>query len=150
MKIIYLILVVGVAFAISYSLLGCNDTKATMAANAKSEKEAAIGEKSARLNPFLTTTWRHSREEDVSDVRCFRPADYAFPPSRGVRTSYTFKADYTGFKGSTAPNDAENRENFTYKMQNNVITLNVGKNIETYTIVSIDKDKLMLAETKTK
>ncbi len=141
MKLIYLALTA--AFALI--MLRCDDTKSTLASSAKSERKAVSDAENASPSSFLTTTWRHSREEDAAGARCFRLADYAFPPSRGVRTSYTFNADNTGFKGSTAPNDAESHENFTYKIENNTITLKVGRNTETYKIVSIAKDKLMLA-----
>jgi hypothetical protein len=31
----------------------------------------------------LTGRWVHSHEEDTADAMVYRPADYAFPPSRG-------------------------------------------------------------------
>lgn len=94
---------------------------------------------------LLNLTWRHAREDDAADgARCFRPAGYAFPPTRGVRTSYTFHKDGTGEKGSTAKNDGNLAQKFTWQQANSLLTLTFDKTTETYTIVSLEKDKLFL------
>ena len=94
---------------------------------------------------LLDITWRHAREDDAPDgARCFRPDGYAFPPARGVRTSYTFHKDGTGDKGSTAKNDGNFAEKFKWTQANSVLTLSFDTTTETYTIVSLEKDKLFL------
>ena len=40
----------------------------------------------------LTQKWTHSHEEDTPDTVVYRPASYAFPPSRG-RRSFELRAD---------------------------------------------------------
>jgi hypothetical protein len=45
----------------------------------------------AELQACLLRSWVHSHEEDTQEVRVYRPAEYAFPPSRG-RTGFEFRA----------------------------------------------------------
>jgi hypothetical protein len=48
--------------------------------------------------------WLHSQEEDRSDVRVYRPRDYAFPPARG-RSAVEFRPDGTYVEYSDGPDD---------------------------------------------
>ncbi len=134
----------GILATIAFFATRCNETKQTGNATAESAKQDI--QKVAKPNSFLTTTWRHSREEDKDGARCFRLESYVFPPARGVRTNYTFNADGTGYIGSTAPNDAEKRENFKWSQAASTLTLKFEAKEETYAIVSIEKDKLMLSK----
>ena len=52
------------------------------------------------IDPYISSTgisrnllqsWGHSREEDIGDIRCYRPSGYSFPPSR-FREVMTFEA----------------------------------------------------------
>ncbi len=43
---------------------------------------------------LLETWWVHSHEEDEGDTVVFRPATFAFPPSRG-RHGFSLKSDGT-------------------------------------------------------
>jgi hypothetical protein len=42
------------------------------------------------LQTCILGRWMHSHEEDAEGVTVYRPADYAFPPSRG-RTGFEFR-----------------------------------------------------------
>ncbi len=42
------------------------------------------------LRECILRHWTHSHEEDTQDLRIYRPADYAFPPSRG-RVGFEFR-----------------------------------------------------------
>ncbi len=42
------------------------------------------------LRECVLRHWIHSHEEDTQDLRVYRPADYAFPPSRG-RMGFEFR-----------------------------------------------------------
>jgi hypothetical protein len=44
----------------------------------------------AELRACILRNWVHSHEEDTQEVRVYRPADYAFPPSRG-RMGFEFR-----------------------------------------------------------
>ncbi|MEY4927111.1 MAG: hypothetical protein RI894_1547, partial [Bacteroidota bacterium] len=110
---------IGIFATIAFFATRCNETKqtangATQTANGTAELAKQEAKTAPKSSSFLTTTWRHSREEDKDGARCFRLETYTFPPARGIRTSYTIKPDGTGYCGSTAPNDAEQRENFKW------------------------------------
>lgn len=44
------------------------------------------------LQECIRRNWIHSHEEDTQSVRVYRPATYAFPPSRG-RRGFEFQED---------------------------------------------------------
>lgn len=44
------------------------------------------------LQECLSKQWIHSHEEDMQDVRVYRPSGYDFPPSRG-RIGFQFQED---------------------------------------------------------
>ena len=48
--------------------------------------------------------WVHSHEEDTDDEMVYRPASYAFPPSRG-RTSFDLRPDGSYVERAPGPVD---------------------------------------------
>jgi hypothetical protein len=52
----------------------------------------------------LPRAWRHSHEEDAPGEMVFRPADWAFPPSRG-RRGFELRADGTAALSGPGPTD---------------------------------------------
>src|SRR5258705_10101208 len=65
----------------------------------------------------LCQQWVHSREEDTSTEKVYRPADYAFPPSRG-REGFEFNADGTFKRIGIAPTDLSKVAEGTWEIQN--------------------------------
>jgi|SRR5882724_8873645 len=58
-----------------------------------------------KKSPPLLQKWVHSHEEDTPAESVYRPANYAFPRSRG-RQALTFKADGTFTETGPGPADA--------------------------------------------
>ena len=56
---------------------------------------------------ILRGRWVHSHEEDTNGEQVFRPASYAFPPSRG-RTELVLRPD--GSYGESAPGPVDRPE----------------------------------------
>ena len=61
-----------------FLMAGCNSTKQTV--------------DTAEPDPALFQHWTHSYEDDTSDITVYRPASYAFPPSRG-REGFEIRED---------------------------------------------------------
>jgi hypothetical protein len=92
----------------------------------------------------LLHRWVHSHEEDRGDEMVFRPGSYAFGPSRG-RRSMEFKKDGTLLAGGPGPVDRSVSAKGSWTRDADELTLEVpGNQPEHFTIVSVDKEKLVL------
>jgi len=60
--------------------------------------------------------WIHSHEEDTADQMVFRPASYAFPPSRG-RVSFELGADGHLQQTGIAPDDRRGITGGSWKLE---------------------------------
>jgi len=58
----------------------------------------------------LHERWLHSYEEDTETEAVYRPASYAFPPSRGPRPGFELRPDGSCILFGIAPTDAPTTE----------------------------------------
>ena len=73
-------------------------------------------------NAVVLGHWVHSHEEDTDDEMIFRPASYAFPPSRG-RTSVELCPDGTYVESSPGPTDAPEASGGRWSLENDRLVL---------------------------
>ena len=71
-----------------------------------------------RIDPAaLRRRWVHSHEEDTEGERVFRPASFAFPPSRG-RSAFELRADGSFAESAPGPTDRpEETEGGRWKLE---------------------------------
>ena len=77
-----------------------------------------------RIDPAaLRRRWVHSHEEDTEGERVFRPASYAFPPSRG-RSAFELRADGSFGESAPGPTDRpEKTEGGRWKLEGNSLAM---------------------------
>lgn len=95
------------------------------------------------LKAALSREWFHSHEEDQRGEIVFRPAHFAFPPSRGRKSISLHPAGkLTGtIPGATdVPADVRG----TWKLDNKNLLLEYGSTKLRYEIISATPDKLVL------
>jgi len=94
----------------------------------------------------LFKAWRHSREEDTKGVRVYRPADYPFPPARGVREGLEFKKDGAFVRTVTGPDDKARQFPGTWKAEskNTVAVEFKDKEMKPYKITILSCDGKVL------
>lgn len=97
--------------------------------------------------PQLLQTWIHSHEDDTATERVYRPAGYAFPPSRG-RTGFELRPDRTFTRIGISPRDGSTRTDGTWEYEENderVLTLSpsAGQR-EIVRIMSVAPDRLLI------
>ena len=83
----------GVVTLICTRLIFCYDFGVEPVSHVMAESRApGVGrdEMMSDLQTCILGRWIHSHEEDAEGVTVYRPADYAFPPSRG-RTGFEFR-----------------------------------------------------------
>jgi len=60
--------------------------------------------------------WVNSTEEErTSDIKCYRPADYNFPTTRGIRSGFDFNENNTFTYTYAGPTDAPMTETGTWR-----------------------------------
>ena len=95
----------------------------------------------------LHQQWVHSHEEDTETRMVFRPASFAFPPSRG-RTAFTLKSDGSLFEIGIGPTDRRQESQGTWKLEDDGTLLFYEKARtkpkRTMKIVFLDKDRLVV------
>ena len=95
----------------------------------------------------LHQQWVHSHEEDTETGMVFRPASFAFPPSRG-RTAFTLKPDGGLVEIGIGPTDRHQESQGTWKFEDDGTLLFYEKARtkpkRTMKIVSLDKDRLVV------
>jgi hypothetical protein len=69
--------------------------------------------------------WVRSNEDDTEHEVVFRPASYAFPPSRG-RTSIEFRPDGTYVESSPGPVDVPEGSTGRWSLEGNRLVLEAG------------------------
>jgi hypothetical protein len=99
------------------------------------------------LPEVLHQCWVHSHEEDTATEMVFRPAHYAFPPSRG-RVGFDLKPDGTYADIGIAPADGPSRTEGTWQLLGaDTLALQSGgqeKTQRALKIVSADSDRLII------
>lgn len=94
----------------------------------------------------LARRWLHSHEEDTPTERVYRPADYAFPPSRG-RMGFELKPGGTCVRIGISPRDGSTEQHCTWKVgrgREPTLTLEAGGQREELRVVSVDADRLVV------
>lgn len=95
---------------------------------------------------LLLKRWTHSHEEDPPGSMVFRPADHAFPPSRG-RVSYEFATDHRLFEIGIGPTDRHTEASGTWTLEKDGPTLVLdlpGREEQRLKIESLEKDRLVV------
>ena len=97
---------------------------------------------------LLTRAWLHSHEEDTATELVFRPATYAFPPSRG-RTGYEFCTDGRCTRRGIAARDGATSTEGQWRLEPGpppkiTITLPDGQKQE-LAVLRIEEDRLVVA-----
>jgi hypothetical protein len=89
--------------------------------------------------------WVHSHEEDSGGEQVFRPASYAFPPSRG-RSGLDLRSD--GSYGESGPGPTDRPEETgagTWELDGDVLKLRTADGgTRTLKIVSAQPDRLVV------
>ena len=94
----------------------------------------------------LQKRWMHSHEEDSATEMVFRPASFAFPPSRG-RAGFDLKPDQSFVEIGIAPADGPQESRGSWKLENNQLQLFKKPSrtaARTLEIVSADKNRLVV------
>ncbi|HUR54236.1 MAG TPA: hypothetical protein VMZ71_08900, partial [Gemmataceae bacterium] len=72
---------------------------------------------------LLTRAWVHSHEEDTATTRVYRPAGYAFPPTRG-RTGFQLQPDGVLSTHKPGPTDQTATAEGTWELADDQLSLN--------------------------
>jgi len=91
----------------------------------------------------LLGRWFHSHEESQGDRLVFRPADFAFPPSRG-RTALVFGQGGDLQVEGPGPDDRRRATSGRWSLQGNVLTTAAPGWSGAFTIESVDEHALVL------
>lgn len=100
--------------------------------------------------PTLCKQWVHSKEEDTSSETVYRPADYAFPPSRG-RSALVFHRDGTLKRIGIGPTDISAVKEGTWRIadaESGRIQVEVNNTQEELTVQSLEGDRLVISKNK--
>lgn len=96
---------------------------------------------------LLHQHWVHSHEEDTETEEVFRPADYAFPPSRG-RTEFQLKPDGTLVQMGAGPDDRPQAQTGRWELTaDDSLVLHPESSSEasqSMPISSVEKDRLVV------
>jgi hypothetical protein len=95
----------------------------------------------------LFQRWLHSHEEDTGTERVYRPAGFAFPPSRG-RTGFELRPDRTCSRIGIAARDGSTEQDCSWEYEENegrALTLIMGAgDRQTLQVVSVSGDRLVV------
>ena len=93
---------------------------------------------------LLAKCWLHSHEEDTAIEMVFRPANYAFPPSRG-RTGFDLHPDHCCMQIGIAPADGPEEQAATWEFKHKTLTIShpsAPKRV--LKVVSVTADRLVV------
>jgi hypothetical protein len=90
----------------------------------------------------LVGRWMHSHEEDTDAHTVFRPATFAFPPSRG-RKGFELRSDGSMTSFGVGPTDRRESSEGKWKLSGEELTLE-GDERKSHKIASVDKEKLVV------
>jgi hypothetical protein len=93
----------------------------------------------------LHRNWVHSHEEDTDDEQVFRPASYAFPPSRG-RSALDLHPDGSYGESAPGPTDRpEEAQGGTWELDDDTLKLRaVDGSTHVLKIASATPDRLVV------
>ena len=98
------------------------------------------------LDPaILHQRWVHSHEEDTDAEQIFRPASYAFPPSRG-RSALDLRLDGSYEQGAPGPTDRPERVGEgTWELEGDTLKLSAADgSTRVLKIASASPDRLVV------
>ena len=93
----------------------------------------------------LIGSWRHSHEEDSAEGLVYRPASFAFPPSRG-RHGFELRKDGTAVDAAIAPADGNVASPATWTVDPDgaiVLSAPSGQVLRRLVVISATKNKLV-------
>ena len=92
----------------------------------------------------LQRHWVHSHEEDTDGEQVFRPASYAFPPSRG-RSALDLRPDGSYGESAPGPTDRPEEADGTWELDGDVLKLRTPDGgTRTLNVVSAKPDRLVV------
>jgi len=101
-----------------------------------------------KLPDAIFQHWVHSHEEDESEIKFFRNADYEFPMSR-LRMGFDLKKDGTFIQYTIGSNDLSKKVFGNWELVDNKIKIFLRGNetIKFIEILSCDENLLKIKET---
>ena len=98
---------------------------------------------------LLCRKWAHSHEEDTAAEMVYRPADHAFPPSRG-RKSMELGPDGTFVETGPGSTDRRTSKTGSWRIEGNRLITNMPDedSERSRTINSLEPDRLVLEKHK--
>ena len=96
----------------------------------------------------LERAWVHSHEDDTADETVYRPADYAFPPSRG-RQGFELRADGSCLETAIGPTDRPEEATGTWELADDgtIVLSRPGEPDERLRVISVSQDRLVVERT---
>jgi hypothetical protein len=94
----------------------------------------------------LERAWVHSHEEDTASEQVFRPAAFAFPPSRG-RRGFELRPDGSYVETAPGPTDRPEEASGTWELDDDTLVLSPsdGRGSERMRVTAVDAERLVLA-----
>lgn len=94
----------------------------------------------------LERAWVHSHEEDATGEQVFRPAGYAFPPSRG-RRGFELRADGSYLETAPGPTDRPEEASGSWELHGDTLVLSRSgaSGAERLRVAAVDDERLVVA-----
>jgi hypothetical protein len=95
---------------------------------------------------ILVRRWMRSHEEDAGGQAVYRPAGWAFPPSRG-RAGFDLRPDGTLLRLQPGPADRPRKARGRWRLEGDRLVLlgmGAGETPQTLKIVSASEDRLVV------
>jgi hypothetical protein len=94
----------------------------------------------------LERAWVHSHEEDTAGEQVFRPAEFAFPPSRG-RRGFQLRADGTYVDTAPGPTDRPEEASGSWELDGDTLVLSRSDapGPERLRVAAVDTERLVVA-----
>jgi len=96
---------------------------------------------------IVDRSWIHSHEEDSGDETTYRPASFAFPPSRG-RHGFALRSDGTAVLMGPDPGDRAAQETATWQIENadSLVLRSSSGDTRVLQVKSVSPDKLVVKQ----
>jgi hypothetical protein len=97
--------------------------------------------------PELVQHWIHSYEDDdaTQEYRTYRPATYAFPPSRG-RDGFEIKENGVAISHPVAPFDGNMSISEKWSLDGDDLIFTGESGVRRFRIITLTKEKLVLEQ----
>ncbi len=109
--------------------------------------EATAMKESEIVRQYLYQHWMHSYEEDTESEMVYRPAAFAFPPSRG-RTGFEFSPGGVCTVIGIAPTDGSQKSDCRWDLDDaddpRIIIYSGSGETHTLYVRNVEKDKLVV------